>query len=374
MSTQNVNAPEMERRRVRSRGNRVAERLLFVALIVGVAAAVYYLKSPGAGAVPAPAEQMNNLKDFRKQVTDEFESRMNELRNEQKAKAEQLEALLKKPVPQDEEGKKKREEEIKALQDANAKLIKDMEDLKKSKKVMEDSIAQRSEQLEQQQQPQQQQQSGGVANNSGGESKPVVTDVPDPKRQGAGAGTEGGEGGGESRKGNGDVNPVAFAAAVAAAIFPGLGPVFAALGIGGDLFGTEYRDGKKVVETVREMYEKGAEVKVEAAVNKLTAETWGDPTGSIAKIRKALQHPEMRKKLGEAKAQELANRLDELETLFKSHPDLLKLVGREATLRLIKELPPILLAPSSARPFSASGCSWPLPRLPPPLTPWRRTP
>jgi hypothetical protein len=44
-----------------------------------------------------------------------------------------------------------------------------------------------------------------------------------------------------------------------------------------------------------------------------------------------------------------------LETLFKSHPDLLKLVGREATLRLIKELPPILLAPDAARQKAAKS-------------------
>lgn len=176
---------------------------------------------------------------------------------------------------------------------------------------------------------------------------PVVIDEPKPADLGKGTAAGAGEKTSGKEDGGG-VPPAALGAALIAAglLFPELLPVLAALGLdlGGSLLGTEHKDGVRTVHAVRSIFEEGAEIKIEAALNKLSIESWGDPTEGIARLKKAIGHPEMRKKLGAAKADAMLAKLDELKTVYDMHGALLAAVGRDATLRLIRELPAILKA------------------------------
>ena len=130
-------------------------------------------------------------------------------------------------------------------------------------------------------------------------------------------------------------------AAVASIIAPELIPVLAAI-IGGDLFGTEYEDLPKVVEAVQNVFKDGAEVEVEAAVEKIVGHSWQDPSTAIAAVRKLVNHDEMRRKLGN-QANELQTKLSHVETLFATHQPILAELGYLNTLRLLGDLPKLLL-------------------------------
>jgi hypothetical protein len=325
------NGIQLQRRRRKGWRARYLERIVFCGLIVLVGGAAMYVTGTRGPSGPTPDQQVKNAQRFSEELKATYDLQLGELRNQLRKSQEEMEALRNKPAPVDEAGRREHEKELAAAKQKNDDLEKRIKGLEESKKNIETA-----------------------ANNytppttppGGGTSDAPKTNVdlptPDPTGHKPAEGTPGDPNNVPGKKDG--INPTAALAVAAAAFFPELIPILAALGIGGDLFGTDHKDGPKVVAQVRKMFEEGAELKVEAAVNKLADEHWTDPTEAIGKIRGILSHAEMKKRLGEAKVTELRERLEELEKLFASHGDILRLVGREATLRLLRELPPILVA------------------------------
>jgi hypothetical protein len=334
--------PDLDRRRRRKRGLvRLGERLLFLLLIAGVGAAAYWW--PRQAPVVQAAEKEKEAANANK-FLEEFQAAADREREENRRREARLEAeieaLKNKPAPVDEEGKRRHEVELAAAKKEADELRARNKKLEESKQNVENAVATNYGPPPGQ----------GGPSGSKTDSPKVDPDVPTPGKPTPGGTTPGGQPGNPNARGGNQGGGLGGAAAVAAALLaakcPALIPVLLALGLdlGGSLFGNDYKQGDKVIKQVQKMFEEGAELKVEAALNRIAAETWGDPTDAIAKLRLALKHPEMRKRLTEAKANEMLARLEEMEKVYEAHGEILKIAGREATMRLLKELPPILLA------------------------------